>query len=446
MHLIEAIKTMKRAIGNPPPTLKELLKEVQHVSFPEKDIIIQSFDAMKITQMDHFVHLKYDNRKMFNMKWNKYLLEARAVVIDYVNNETVMYPFDKFFELDEQPGSRLSDVKKAMEISDVPIEVTEKIDGSLIVARFINGSILLSSSGALQGEHVDIAKTILSKNVELSRFISDYNDYTVIMEMKNTIHPQLVKYNEDSLTIIGMRNMNNLHLLNRSEISNLAYKYNVTIASSYELSLDDMIEMMESPNSSHMEGYILKIGDLIVKMKTKNFILANRFMGDSARNFNMLIEAFNENRIDAISTMISDDYRDSFTIGTRFISRYIQEKIELYEHMYSQFDPSLEKSIFVRQVIEKFPGHKEGLISMKMGYFQSLGKEDIKFLKQYADYFGCTTHIKYAERVGKHVSEIENLITSGEIKTLKTFTSSQGQTIYIIHKWQFIDLDAVRFH
>lgn len=447
MLILNAIIDMKKAVATTTQTLVELIEEARGVSFPNKDMVLKSFEAMKIIQIGHVVHLKYDNRKMFEMKWNPYVMKTRGLVLDFQKEKLVMYPFDKFFELDEQPGSKLSDVKKATYDHGEDAEVTEKIDGSLIITRFHEGDFLVASSGALQGQHVNIAKSILEKDAELRRFIQDHSSLTIILEMKNTKFRQLVKYNEDSLTIIGMRNMDTLSLLSRREMIAITDGYKVQMAPSYSLTIEQMLKTMEDPNSSEMEGYILRVGDLMVKMKTKNFILANRFMGDSARNFNMLIESFNENRIAAIAPMISDEYRTAFDIGVSFIERYIVEKKQLFENMYAEFDPNLSIDVFVRQVMETYPKHKEGLISMKIGHFQSLGKTDIQFLKKYADYLGCTTHLKFAETKGVSAEEIEEKIVSGEIKTLQSFTTSNGdkKTIYIIHKWQFIDLDQIHY-
>jgi hypothetical protein len=101
----------------------------------------------------------------------------------------------------------------------------------------------------------------------------------------------------------------------------------------------------------------------------------------------------------------------------------------------------------VRDAMKRFPSHMQTLISMKMGHYAPIDKDDIKFLKQFSDYMGCSVHTKLAEQKGISVQEMEKKIASGEIKPFKSFANSQNpnQMIHIIHKWQFYDLDSVHF-
>ncbi len=74
--------------------------------------------------------------------------ECRSVVIDVVNEQLVLAPFRKFFNLNEVDENRLENILNKIK-SAKSIEITDKLDGSMQNARYYNGDIVISGSRAL---------------------------------------------------------------------------------------------------------------------------------------------------------------------------------------------------------------------------------------------------------------------------------------------------------
>lgn len=443
MIVLDYVKTLKKAVNEETESFMELLEKANNKEFTNKESILQHFCTVHTKENGPYVHFIYNAQHMYKHPWDEFYINTRALVLDWKKEEVVLYPFDKFFELDEHKSSTLQEVQQKLQNAKL-VEVTEKIDGSLIVARYYQGEYFIVSSGSLVGPHIDIAKRILEQDEPLKNMLKEHGDYTFMLEMKNLEIPQLIKYGEDKLTIIGMRHMNDFRLLSRKEISELASVYGAHVAPLYNLSVDDMLAIMEDPTTSNNEGYILRIDDFLVKMKTKNFILANRFGGDPGRNFNMVIQCMNEGRVEAVRPMIKKDYREAFERFTSLIDEYITTKQENLQTMFNQLPHTDDMSLFVKEAQKNFFPHVKNLVALKNNHYQPLSKDDLKLLKPLAAYFTCVAHTKYAELNGLDLQEVEQDILSGKIQYLKRYEDTVNhRTVYILHKWQWLEDDAL---
>lgn len=446
MIITDYIKTLKEAVKDTPyTTFKDLIKIANNFEFVNKQEILSHFESILIKEEKNLILLKYDTKKMFHSKWDEFYKTVRGIVIDWVENKIVLYPFNKFFELNEDKTSQLSLLKKEISNGNGVIEVTEKIDGSLISIRYYNNQIIISSLGSLVGLHINKAKEIINKSESLKQIIIDNPQYTFIFELKVSDLPQIIKYNEDTLTLIGMRNMENYHLLSRKEMVSLLNTDLISIVEIFEKTLDEILEYMESPTAD-TEGYIIRVNQLMIKMKTKNFILANRFFGEPERNLNTLVEVINDNRL--IREMIRKDYLESFDVGIKMIQRYLLSKEgNNLQEIFDSFSPDIPKDTFIWKARELYPEKAQMLINMKLGKYHRLDKTDVKYLRKFAEYLTCVSSYKYAELNNLTIDEVNKKIECGEIEYLKSFPDNlhPEKTVYIIHKWQFKDLSKVKY-
>lgn len=450
MIIIKFLETLKKFVPDYEKytSFKEVLKSADKLKFQNKDHILGHFNSIIINENPDksLCILKYDTKTMMKKPWDDFYKVTRGLTIDWRNCSIVLYPFDKFFELDEHPTTSLTKVRELYN-SDAIKEVTEKIDGSLIIVRYYNDEIICSSSGALVGEHVNIAMDIIKKNEEYIRFIKAHSDYTIMFEMKNTKYPQLIKYNENSVAIIGMRNMNNFELLYRKDIIELTKGYDVKVVETRNYTLNEMIELINKPDLPCIEGFVLRIGEFMVKIKNLNFILANRFMGEPERNFNMIVQCINEGRIEYVRPMVRTEYSETFDMEVKFIERYVNEKETLLNPMFNEFDTKLSTEEFISIAKVKYPKYCSILIQMKLGHSKRINSEDIKLLKPFAKYFGCVSHTKYSELNNIPLSQVEKDIAEGKIQYINKYPTREDKNkfVYIINKWQFVDLDKIHF-
>jgi hypothetical protein len=440
MIAIDYIKEMKKNVGSNVSTFKELLETSSHIN--ELGVIVNYFNTIKIKESGNLIHLKYDTKEMFKKNWDSFYESVRGLVIDWVSEEIVLYPFDKFYELDEHRSTELGKVKIKWK-EEGTAEVSEKIDGSLMISRYYNNLNFTVSSGSFKGYHVDCANKLIDEDNEIKRFLKDHSNCTVMFEMKVKELPQHIKYEEDSLTIIGMRNMNTFELLSLDEIRNLAENYKVEVVKSFNLSIEDMLKEIEDIDSI-IEGYIVRIGNLLVKFKTKNFIMANRFKGEPSRNFNVFIDAINEGREKSIGQLVSNDYKESYEVGIDLLSSYINKKESKFNKMIDELDITLDNNDFAKEAQIKFPLYVKELMSLKLKRYKKFSKEDEKYLKKFSSELTCVSHFKYAELNNISKDDVLKSLESGEIKYLKKFDDTyNNETVYIIPKWQWLDKENI---
>lgn len=451
MIIIKYLNTLKKYIPqyDKCSSFLEVLNFANNVNFPQKEYILKHFNTITINESEDksLCILKYNTKYMMKNNWDDFYKITRGITINWKKCEVVMYPFDKFFELNEHSSTKINIVKKLYDSTDY-VEVTEKIDGSLIMIRYYNGEYLISSSGQLKGIHVDIARDILFKNNKYLKFIKDFSNYTIILEMKNTLYHNLIKYNKNDLTIIGMRDMSDFKLLNRKEILELIKGYEVSLVKTYEYSLKELLQIIIKSDLPPIEGYIMRINDFMVKFKTINFILANRYMGDPTRNFNMIVQAFNDYRVDYIRPLIRKDYLQAFDLQVDIFRLYINKKIETLNSINKELG-HLDNKDYIVEFKNKYPNIRKNAINIcinnKNGYDKVLNKEDIDYLKGFSKYFGCVNHIKYAELNNIPLYKVEDDIKKGILKYLIEYTDKDNNKIYIIHKWQFLNVENIKY-
>ena len=93
----------------------------------------------------------------FFEKYDGFYAEARTVVIDVVNDALVAAPFRKFRNLDECESYSYENISKRIARAN-KIEFTDKMDGSMVVARWYLGEPYVFSSTGIsrkENEHVD---------------------------------------------------------------------------------------------------------------------------------------------------------------------------------------------------------------------------------------------------------------------------------------------------
>lgn len=439
MNVLDYVKTLKKAVKGETNTFAALLEKANEKEFQEKETILSHFNTVILKENGSYLHLMYNKQLMHKLAWDPFYIQTRALVLDWKKEEFVLYPFDKFFELNEHTSSTEKEVYRRLQEGAI-MEVTEKIDGSLIVARFYNNDFFVVTTGSFDGLHVKIAKRILSEDIPLQNMIKHYPNHTFMLEMKNAEFPQLIKYGEDKLTIIGMRDMETYHELTRTEIAQRAEGFGANVAPLYHLSIEEMIAIMENPTTTNNEGYILRIDDFLVKMKTKNFILANRFAGDPSRNFNMIMQCIQEGRVEAVRPMIKKEYVEAFDEFLNYITRYKQTKRANLERLFATLPQDDNLSHFGGEAKRLYPEFAKDLMAMKRNMYQDLTKKDVKKLKPAAQYFTCVAHYKYAEFNELDVKEIEAKIESGEIRYVKKFVNDVNkQTVYLLPKWQWLN-------
>lgn len=284
--------------------------------------------ALKVRQRGTLVIFKYlpyevlFSREDFNFSnfWDSYggvYRDCRGIVIDLDREEVVMMPFRKFFNIGENNESLESVVEKEMESSDI-IEFSNKLDGTLIIARYLEyrNETLCTTSGMFQSSLVDQASKILDQT-NYQMLLREYKDSTLLFEFISPNDPHVVSYSDDmfGLHLIGI-NKGNSNLLPYSEVIQIANEFGVSCTDKYEMTFRQVVNSLKEYKASEKEGYVMYLGS--INPDTKDAVF-NRLYKIKCDDYKLMIKILNKispnDVISAIYHERVDDVRSGLPKG-----------------------------------------------------------------------------------------------------------------------------------
>ena len=182
----------------------------------------------------------YTKRCVYEKAWNQFSLMARGLILD--STKIVATPFPKFFNFSEGSNS----------FPDLPFEVFEKLDGSLIIIHFHNGEWMTSTKGDLFSSQAIWAKKKL-QDYDLSLFVPGttylaeaiYPENKIVVNYKNSELVMLSAYKEDGTE------------MNYDELISSGF----SVAKRYACSsLFDLVEKTRGLSADY-EGFVIRFSD-----------------------------------------------------------------------------------------------------------------------------------------------------------------------------------------
>jgi len=118
--------------------------------------------------------------------WNPSTIVARGLVLDPIKKKVVAHPFPKFFNLGEPEAAEIHH----------PIKVTEKMDGSLVIAFWdeYQNKFRTVTRGSFTSPAALSAQDMLPQNLN--------KDYTYLLELIGPDNWVVVKYPDDRLILL----------------------------------------------------------------------------------------------------------------------------------------------------------------------------------------------------------------------------------------------------
>ena len=131
--------------------------------------------------------------------------ESRGIIIDVKNLKVVCWPFDKFFNVQEQ---------YAADIDWSSARVLEKIDGSLIKLYYYNGEWVFATSSTCDAHDANVDRfgkkyyDIIKKAVNYNKIPFDTldPDYTYMFELVSPESQVVINYKSTALYFLACRN------------------------------------------------------------------------------------------------------------------------------------------------------------------------------------------------------------------------------------------------
>ena len=251
---------------------------------------------------------------------------CRSTVIDLSNGETVIKPFDKFFNIGELPETSIETVEGLIE-SAKEIEISNKLDGSIfcVSRRLVKDKSLTGfgldsietnfcTSKSLNPEtswHLAMGIDLYRKDTAIQDLISDLPPKTTLMfEMITKEDAHVVCYPSEmyGLHLIGVRTSSG-DLLKYSEVLSLADKYGVKTTELYDRKFYEVFSSLDEKKSDEAEGFVIRIDGNYFKLKYNDYVQVhktiNRLVSASG-----VIEAFKDGKIDDLISKVPATYKE----------------------------------------------------------------------------------------------------------------------------------------
>lgn len=271
------------------------------------------FECLQINQDGDLVLIRYGQAEAQKGMWqdeNSPYREARSVVINLRNEEIVIAPFRKFFNLNEVEENNVDLIREEIEKAKV-FEITDKMDGSMQCARYYNHRIFMSGSMAINPENswrledgikmlTNNHKEMLVKNQNLT-FIFEY------IALKDS-HVVCYKKEQEGLYLIGIRDVYTGYEYSYSEVKKMATKFKVPMTKIEKLTLDDLLVKMKEYKSSDKEGYVINIDGHKVKVKCDDYCDLHRML-DKISSINVIIKNIAEDHFDDLISKVPENYK-----------------------------------------------------------------------------------------------------------------------------------------
>lgn len=354
---------------------------IHHMISKMKDIDIEYyrqlkyiFSLLKIKQWKNYVLVRYldftelYNRFTPNDFWNLYdglYRGCRSIVFD-MRNETkpILHGYDKFFNVNELNETTFEKVYEKFKNCSL-YEVSNKLDGSMVLATMLeDDTVIVATSHSINPEtswRLELAYSMIDENI--NKMLYDNKGMTFIFEMISDKDTHIVNYSEEEngLYLIGCRNYeahfnSQSNLLLYSEIKELAEKYNVKVTNLFNLSLTDIMNLIDTKKSDEAEGFVVRIDNSFYKIKYNDYVTMHKVLGKIVSP-NAVIESISKNQYDDFYSRIPLVYKDRVDEIAKIVFNCINL---LKEYV-------LEKSNFIN--------NKFNTIAEKMIYIDSLPRE-----------------------------------------------------------------------
>jgi RNA ligase len=218
---------------------------------------------------DDLVLYTYTEKTTFDRKWDtKYTRDARGIIFERATGKLIAQSFPKFFNLGEMPESQIPN------LPNEPYVVTEKMDGSLGIVYFYNGTWRVATKGSLNSVQAQKAVELLQKyNInELLR------GDTLLVEIIYPENKIVVNYGgEEKLVLLGGYHTNGIEL-SVEELKEISSATKLPLVNSYSYSINEMIELQKTLPKDR-EGFVVRYADgLRVKIKGAEYVKIHKLI------------------------------------------------------------------------------------------------------------------------------------------------------------------------
>lgn len=249
-------------------------------------LVAEHYITRRADPTERYTLYNYTEKATFDRLWTRETRQCRGIVTDQ-SGRILARPFDKFFNIDESEETRLD----ALLARPGAVEITEKLDGSMIVVWFADGAWHTSTRGSFTSEQAQAALAWLNARNAFAR-MNIAQGLTLLCEWCAPDNRVVLRYDQADLILIGAR-----------EIDGLDYRYTALerIARDFGLrvtpSTADTLATLNR-GAAGMEGWVARWPDgFRVKIKTEEYLRLHR-----------LVSSFSPSRVRDVLLGIDGDW------------------------------------------------------------------------------------------------------------------------------------------
>lgn len=203
---------------------------------------------------------------------NDYARECRGLVFDTATGNIIGRPLHKFFNLGENDKVQISDLDWTHVLA-----VWDKLDGSMVTAHRVNGTVDFKTKKSFDSDVVLAAKAFINEKAQnIYNFCDEIVDeFTPIFEYTSPERRIVIGFDEDKLTLLHVRHIKTGAYIPLTDpaLRELIEKHNIDVLSPVELKKDDKgaldVEDLLSflKTAQQIEGYVIQFEHDMVKVK-----------------------------------------------------------------------------------------------------------------------------------------------------------------------------------
>lgn len=277
----------------------------------EKELIELGYLKKVVHENNELFLYNYTNKAQFEKAWKQYpqLLQCRGLILDILGN-IIARPFPKFFNIEE--------------VEEFPsytsFEITDKLDGSLIIVSFYKEEMIISTRGSFNSTQAIKAKELLHDCMRNQI----YYGYTFLFELIGKKNQIVVNYEEDyKLVLLSIVRNDEGYELPRDSCLGWAKGHHLDIVQTFD-GISDFKQCRELLKRDNAEGFVVKLDNgFRFKLKYADYVRLHKLLtGVSERDILDMIK--NNQDINTLLDRVPDEYY-----------KWVQEIKERIEMSYS---------------------------------------------------------------------------------------------------------------
>ena len=368
------------------------------------------FKYIQVNQKDTSVLIRYGNyadvfggeeditSDKFWAMHDGFYTECRSITIDLQLEIILLSGMAKFKNLNEGAENQLNVILEEIENAK-NIEITNKLDGSLQLARHIweYGRIIMSGSQAIDVDKSwrlqDGYNMLLSDN-NYKTMLIEHPSLTFIFEFISLKDAHVVNYKkeQEGLYLIGIRNVYTGEQFSYKKVKEFADKYNVKTTEIFNKTFEEVLEDVKTKKSNEMEGFVIDIENQDgyvhkIKVKVDDYVAIHRILSKIS-SINLIIKSIALDSFDDLISKIPESYRDRVYKVANVVLDYIRSMDRDVKEYFNKAPKDTRKDFMIHvdaNVPIEYRGYVKNLyLGKKNNYIMSGNKKcpSFKTLKE----------------------------------------------------------------